>query len=354
MADLLYGVRLSDGKTVSINDIPDNMFGLSCECVCVLCGKALQACSLNGKVRRYFRHHTGFNDINCDASTANETALHKMAKEIIEIEKSVFVPARNISLEEAGIKGLPADVKKEIKTIEYQKPKVIQGFSAISEKSLNSFTPDLILNTQRGELLIEIFVSHRVDIVKKQKVCNYGSRMIEIDLSSFKNRVITRDEIRNIILSENNLTTWISYPLSKNVIDKAYNHYENLDVVRKHRKSQLQKAKREKEDFEKQELYNLEREMRIQRIRRINMGTKKHMELLANKEKERKEREEQELYRKNHDYFLKHFDEINGEIKDSLGVRWYKCEKCCDIITEYEVAFLLPNNPKMAKCKKCY
>lgn len=94
MADLLYGIRLSDGKAVSINEIPDNMFGLACECVCVSCGKVLQACSLNGKVRRYFRHHKGIDDINCDALTANETELHKMAKEIIEVEKKRFCSSK--------------------------------------------------------------------------------------------------------------------------------------------------------------------------------------------------------------------------------------------------------------------
>lgn len=162
---------------------------------------------------------------------------------------------------------------------------------------MKDFIPDIILNTQRGELLIEIFVSHQVDIVKKQKVSNYGARMIEIDLRSFANKIISRDDLRNILLSENNLTTWISYPLSKNVIDEARNMYESMDEVKKYRSNQLQK--KEKINLKESEIDNLEHEMRIQRLRRINRGTKKYMDHLYNKEMERNEKVARELYRKN-------------------------------------------------------
>ena len=105
MNEIIYGVRKIDGEIISIDELPSYMVGLTCECVCASCGKDLQACSLSGKVRRYFRHHNDVRDGsgsggngNCNPVTANETALHQMAKQIIAEEKKVLVPPKLITL----------------------------------------------------------------------------------------------------------------------------------------------------------------------------------------------------------------------------------------------------------------
>lgn len=58
MSEIIYGVRGIDGKTICIDEVPYDKSGLLCDCTCAYCGRNLQACSLNGKVSPYFRHHT--------------------------------------------------------------------------------------------------------------------------------------------------------------------------------------------------------------------------------------------------------------------------------------------------------
>ncbi|MBE6653134.1 MAG: hypothetical protein E7610_06965 [Ruminococcaceae bacterium] len=257
MNELIYGIRNADGKTVSIDEIPVDTPGLSCDCVCAFCGGDLQACSLNGKVRRYFRHHVDSRDDSgsggngtCNAETANETALHQMAKEIIAEEKKVFVPSKNISLQEAGISDLPSEIARQIPCYERQKAVLIEGQSVELEKHLDGFTPDAVVRTSRGELLIEVFVRHRVDAEKEEKVKKYGAAMLEIDLSDYAETPIHRDKLREIIESGDQQKKWIFYPLSEKALQNAYQYYENNGVVKKYRAELEEKKKKEQRERE--------------------------------------------------------------------------------------------------------
>ena len=62
MHELIYGIRQTDGKIISIDEVPNDATGVKCACVCAACAKPLQACSLTGKVNRYFRHHIDTRD----------------------------------------------------------------------------------------------------------------------------------------------------------------------------------------------------------------------------------------------------------------------------------------------------
>ena len=109
MKEIIYGIRNTDGKIISIDEVPDGMSGSLCDCICASCGRELLACSLSGKVRRYFRHK-GVNENleveglreNCNPIQANESALHKMAKQILSEAKMIVVPCKTITATEAG------------------------------------------------------------------------------------------------------------------------------------------------------------------------------------------------------------------------------------------------------------
>lgn len=254
MAEIIYGIRASDGKIISVDEVPQNMSGLACGCICAYCKRQLQACSLNGRVRSYFRHHSENRSNNleeqtiyCSANIANETALHKMAKQIIAQEKKIYIPCKNITVKEAGIKDLPQKVENAIPCFELREAHMVEAQSVEVEKHLDDFTPDIVFTMGQRELLIEVFVSHRVDEDKRQKIEKYGSAMLEIDLSSFSGNPISSEKLRDILLGEERHRKWIYYPLSAKFIERARSYYENTDIVKRYRE-ECEKKKREELD----------------------------------------------------------------------------------------------------------
>lgn len=252
MSDIIYGKRKDDNRIISIDEVPVNMKGLLCNCVCAHCGKDLQACSLEGKVSRYFRHHNeNQKDIECDCNSncnptiANETALHKMAKQIIADEKRVIIPGKSISLSEAGVNDLPEEIKNSIPCYESHEAKLLCAESVELEKRLESFSPDILLKTKKGELLVEIFVSHQVDDNKKIKAREYGSAMLEIDLSEFIQTPISSDKLREILIDSSSNRKWVFYPLTEDAISKAKHFFEENELVKRYRRSILEANKKE-------------------------------------------------------------------------------------------------------------
>lgn len=271
MAEILYGIRKSDQKSVSIGEI--TVSGSACECDCPLCGRPLQACSLNGKVGRYFRHHTSVQEderrVNCDPLTANETALHRMAKQIIEEKKKILIPSKNITCVEAGIRDLPQSVKDKLQQYEYQKETVIEGRSVEIEKRLDGFIPDVSLQAERRELFIEIFVRHKVSGEKLAKVKAYGVAMLELDLSPYLESPVDSDRISEIILDEIAQKKWLFYPFPKKIVEKAKLFYEGQEAVISYRKQEAERREAEisaQKDAQKKKLARERAQKRIDEL----------------------------------------------------------------------------------------
>ena len=254
MSEIIYGIRESDGKIIGVEEVPQNMSGKACGCICANCKRKLQACSLNGSVRSYFRHHTENHSKNiaepiiyCNANIANETALHKMAKQIIAQEKKIYIPSKNITVKEAGIKDLPQKVENAIPCFELREAHMVEAQSVELEKHLDDFIPDIVFTMGQHELIIEVFVSHRVDEDKRQKAEKYGSAMLEIDLSTFSGNPISSKKLRDILLGEEKHKKWIYYPLTTKFIEKARSYYESTDIVKCYRE-ECEKEKRKEFD----------------------------------------------------------------------------------------------------------
>ena len=245
MTEIIYGVRRTDGKIISIKEVPDNMSGLLCNCVCSNCGKELQACSLQGKVRAYFRHHndskTG-ESIQCNPNIANETALHQLAKQIIKEERKILLPRKEISILEAGINDLSKEIENSIPRFVFQCSMTIHAQSVELEKHLGVFKPDVFIKTENEELSVEIFVSHRVNEDKKNKAREYGADMLEIDLSSFAETPVSSDELREIVLTSEKHKRWIYYPVSQEWLVQAKSYYKNK--IEEYSKRTVVKTKR--------------------------------------------------------------------------------------------------------------
>ena len=96
LCELRYGIR--NEKVVSIWDLEERDRGLACDCVCPCCGEKLLA-KLGKKKTRHFAHRNS----NCSASAANQTALHLLAKEILQEEKKFLFPPVTFAFEQTKI-----------------------------------------------------------------------------------------------------------------------------------------------------------------------------------------------------------------------------------------------------------
>lgn len=239
MAELIYGIRTTYNEVVHIEDIPKELRGLKCNCVCYRCGRTLVA-RKGDVLEHHFAHYSDpagthqSGDYYCDVEKANESALHLMAKQIIAQELAIRVPKKLISPEEANVDWFMREIDARFEPYTYQESKLITALSVDLEVHLNGFTPDVLIKTERGELLVEICVSHKVSEEKMERVREYNTAMLEIDLSGYLDAPITREELRDIIINKKTCKHWRYYPLSDSAIKKAQDYYKNLDEVKPH------------------------------------------------------------------------------------------------------------------------
>ena len=90
---LEYGVK--NGRIINIMDLPVESKGLQCDCVCPGCGGRLIA-RKGAKKKHHFAHYNE----PCNLVAAQQTALHMLAKEIIEEEKRFLFPGYSVSRKE--------------------------------------------------------------------------------------------------------------------------------------------------------------------------------------------------------------------------------------------------------------
>jgi len=194
---------LKDGILTSIADVEK---GLKCNYYCPACGAILEA-HKGTKKAHYFKHH---NSIECEYGY--EASLHMLAKNIIEKEMNLVIPEvmLNFKTGDYEFKNYPAQLVK---------------FDYIElEKRVDNIIPDIILHYGNKTLIVEIFVTHKIDEIKLKKIRTLGISTIEIDLSKI-NRNISEDDLKKILMTDCAEKKWVfnSYVdnIYKNLMYKA-------------------------------------------------------------------------------------------------------------------------------------
>lgn len=187
-----------NGQLVHISDV---VSGLSCGCVCALCGGDLIA--KKGKVKVHHFAHA----IDTDCAGGAETALHILAKELFKEIESIVVPQYIFERERV--------LKPRYITVSHQQIIAKGGVAKIThvniEKAEERFKPDVTLHCGEKKLLIEIAVTHKVDRKKLRLLRKSGLPAIEICLE-FSDALLSREELRNKL--QNNLASkhWLFHP----------------------------------------------------------------------------------------------------------------------------------------------
>jgi hypothetical protein len=165
-----YGIDKNTSSPVFIRDAAR---GLKCNCKCIECGGDLVA--NKGEVNEwYFDHY-----IKSDCLGGSETAIHKLAKDIISRHTKILTP-----------KGY----------VEYCDVEI--------EKDLNFICPDISINSEGESIFIEIFVTNKKKVKQISIYNRHKLKSFEIDISTVAYD-ISPEELEQIILG---------YPLNRKVL----------------------------------------------------------------------------------------------------------------------------------------
>lgn len=177
--------------------ILDATRGRACGLICPDCRGELIA--NKGEIKApYFSHASR---IECDQ--AGETALHLIAKEIIEQSGKLRLPVAKVY----GLDGY--EIVRKAEEVNFTRVEV--------EPFYPGFRPDVVgikEVTRDGKatahrLLIEIFVTHKVDEEKLARLERNGETALEIDLSKV-DRAISREELADLLLTDAD-RTWLHH-----------------------------------------------------------------------------------------------------------------------------------------------
>lgn len=260
-----FGLR--DGRLYEPTEVER---GLACGCTCPACGSPLKARS--GEVRPHFAHH-----VIVECAGAWESAVHRMAKQLIREARHLMVPAltETVTLEVFGERGtrsrtLPAtkvrltDVADEVSfavpagtTTEGR-----QGDGKAPLEADGNATVVVDVTGQvagKGNLLIEVAVTHFCDEEKIDRLRRLGHAALEIDLSSVE-RDITATQLKHLVLVNSSNRKWLHNPRSSVLRELLrINLQKTLEAKRRHHETRIRErglpAAESLEDYRYQRSY---------------------------------------------------------------------------------------------------
>ena len=179
-----------DGKIVHIKDVRS---GLKCNCYCANpdCGSKMIARKGNIRAHHFAHYEKG------DCGISYESALHKLAKEIIQEKKQIRLKPFTCKVDKYGIQELIPEndfIAQEV----------------MVENSCGKYKVDLLLKSCTQELIVEIFVSHKTEDDKINYFKKNNLSAIEIDLSGLIEKQYEREKIKDIVLNDISKQTWLS------------------------------------------------------------------------------------------------------------------------------------------------
>ena len=241
---LQYGSR--DGRILLVSELKSEERGLNCNCICPSCGGALIA--RMGKKKQWHFAHKGD---ACNIAAAQQTAIHMLAKEIIEDNKRLLFPGISVKRDKYLDEFRDFRVKAGIpQSIEYRKPSVLVCDSVVLEKKISNIVPDIIITSKDHQCLIEVAVTHFVDEDKALKAREIGLPMMEIDLSDLYDTDCSRRELTEAVLRNPDNRAWIYNPLNEKAEERAKDefskliHDEEMKISREDQKANLREEKK--------------------------------------------------------------------------------------------------------------
>lgn len=216
--------------------------GLDCGCNCPNCGAQLVA--KQGVQRAW--HFAHYKAEECDLETAAETALHLAAKQILVQTKRLRLPPETVVVHLVDLARTPYRASEEI-------PGALVAFDQVdAEAAVSKYRADVWARTGNKDLMIEIRVSHAVDIEKRRGLKQLGVSCVEINLSNV-DRDISLVELEKLLHSKDLPALWIfnarAELVRKRILAELQQKVDAInEQIKEHR---LQVAAREKKAQER-------------------------------------------------------------------------------------------------------
>jgi hypothetical protein len=214
--ELVYALNEA-GKLAHISEVVP---GAACNCRCPnpACGKPLIAkvrqlkAYQNGKYRaQHFAHEA---DQAC--ANAPESALHLLAKEVVEGELMLRLPE------------VKAVYRAQTKLL--HKENEVRFTKAIPEaKELGSVIPDIYVERDGRLLLVVIFVTHACGQDKIAELKKKGIATVEVDLSTFP-RDASRGEVKHGVLRTAR-RYWVFHPKIDAAVEEMRQETERRELA---------------------------------------------------------------------------------------------------------------------------
>lgn len=227
MADELkvsLGVR-TNGSVVHVTELNGTRDrGLGCNCTCAGCGDRLVA--RLGRVRQHhFAHHTVRHCVG-----AEESALHRFAKDVFSRHERFMVPDVTASWEDQSITVAPAQY--------------VNYTMARLEERVGGLVPDITLVrvNERPPILVEILVTHEVDENKVSRLRELGLPCIQIDLSEIHVGLdeFKREDIEDTLINGHGyMKQWLCYPNEDQYTEQARKKYQRAQDEKRRRAEAL-------------------------------------------------------------------------------------------------------------------
>lgn len=205
--NLIYALK--DGLTTHISEVER---GLKCGCTCPACGEKLIA-----KKGQYVTHHFA-HQASKDCEYGYESSLHFAAKEILSQSKKMVIPPVYIHF----------NTYKEYILLSEAKEITIDRVEL--EKRFDNVVPDVVVYIGTKRLFIEIFVTHRVDEEKLDKLRTADVSTIEIDLSKIDHSIDT-EELTELLIKDNASKYWKYNSLENKYLQKFYHFSDKRSII---------------------------------------------------------------------------------------------------------------------------
>lgn len=188
---------LKDGRMVTPAEV---MSGRACDCVCPGCSVPLQA--RKGEQNVWHFAHDGR-----ACTTGAETAIHRMAKQILAAERTIKLPAVQVTLSAVDAFGRERTVSALL-----AKPHVASYATVDLEVAHANRRADAIGTSEFGvQHWIEVYVRHAVDLDKARDLEAREYISYEIGLSDV-HAYTSLEQLRTAIVASPERVKWISYP----------------------------------------------------------------------------------------------------------------------------------------------
>ena len=199
VSNVLIPFGLKDDRMVSVDAVAT---GLACGCICPACFGRLVAKKGASRV-----HHFAHVASNAICTYGAETAIHRMAKQLLLDARRIFAPGfawqESVS-DDDGVEFYESAIVCEAENHRFD--------SMFIEADFRGIRPDAIGWLDDRPLLIEIAVRHPVGQDKAERLSRLNVACVEVDLSKVDSSTITEEQLRRLVLDESKTKRWISHP----------------------------------------------------------------------------------------------------------------------------------------------